>query len=230
MGVSKHESWLMVRDPLWIAISLLFLCLILTALFTPVGGGFILWIEKHPGLASWIQAVFSIFAIVFAFVVADYQNKLAIRNKITIDTERSEIAKLYLKGVLNHHKSIVEAHMNAFDLISMNDHEMIRMWLNKIEKDLKMIIKPDVSYISDIMPLGKTVVNSVMSPYIKLQSAIASLEMNSVGEEIFSKFSSKNPNAETIFKLHVARFKDIRKRTEDIFVAFQKAIIFFEEN
>jgi hypothetical protein len=34
------------------------------------------WIEAHPGLAAWVQAVGAILAIVFAFLIVYLQQRL----------------------------------------------------------------------------------------------------------------------------------------------------------
>jgi hypothetical protein len=48
------------------------------------------WIEHHPGLAAWVQAIGAIIAIIAAFVIANLQHALEKRDR---QAERKERAK-----------------------------------------------------------------------------------------------------------------------------------------
>lgn len=48
------------------------------------------WIEKHPGLAAWLQAVFSIIAIIAAVLMGWWQTH-TVRKQSRIEEERSDV-------------------------------------------------------------------------------------------------------------------------------------------
>lgn len=56
------------------------------------------WIEKHPGTASWVQAVGSIAAIAAAAFIASHQNRIENRRRKQDELERSsaKAGRLYL--------------------------------------------------------------------------------------------------------------------------------------
>lgn len=56
------------------------------------------WIEHHPGLASWVQAVGSIVAIIAAIVIASAQNRhqSKIAKQIAEEKSLAQAGRLYL--------------------------------------------------------------------------------------------------------------------------------------
>jgi hypothetical protein len=49
---------------------------------------FVLWIESHPGVASWVQAFGSFVAIVAAFMIGNKQMALQVKQKKSEDNQK----------------------------------------------------------------------------------------------------------------------------------------------
>jgi len=88
MSEKKNNSWPMTRQQSFIAAAVFVGFFVLWFLWAAVGPSVICWIEDHPGIASWVQAVGSISAIWFAFYVARYQAILSEKKALIARKKR----------------------------------------------------------------------------------------------------------------------------------------------
>lgn len=88
-------------DKSFIAASLLLVLTILIFLFAFVGDELLCWIEGHPGLAAWMQAIFAIGSIWAVFLVAKINYNKEKRDEIIVNEliAQLEIAQVWSQTV-----------------------------------------------------------------------------------------------------------------------------------
>lgn len=104
-------------------------------LWALVGEAALVWIECHPGTASWIQAIGSIGAIIAAAMIARADH--GVREEKDRQSEYREIRWIYLALRKNNVLSSIDAFLYSFEhlytvlvLNKMHDYPNIRLYQN----------------------------------------------------------------------------------------------------
>lgn len=105
----KSKYWPMTRSQSFIASALFLVVLFFLLLLTAVGKELLCWVNANAGLAAWIQAFGSIFAIVGAFLVVFCSHKLnekANRDRIKV---QEKVALIVHHGNVENIQVLLEA-------------------------------------------------------------------------------------------------------------------------
>lgn len=101
------------------------------------------WIEHHPGLASWVQAVGSILAILFAVMVASSQKREQLKN----DRRKFKLQCEFL--IVISERALRAAQPNQAE-ISARDAASMLVGVCSIFKNIDLISLPDISLIEPV--------------------------------------------------------------------------------
>lgn len=89
----KSKYWPMTPCQSFIAAAMFVTALVLLLFFAVVGKELLCWIEGHPGLAAWFQAIGAIISIIAAFYISRYQ--LTVRDRRESETAYRKIGLGY---------------------------------------------------------------------------------------------------------------------------------------
>lgn len=84
----KEKIWPMTPNQSFVAASLFVAAMFLLLFLTAIGEELLSWINANAGLASWVQAIGSIAAIIGALYISRYESKLIQRQRI--DEQKSK--------------------------------------------------------------------------------------------------------------------------------------------
>jgi hypothetical protein len=120
---------------------------------------FLLWVEHHPGLASWVQAIGSIAALILAFAVVFVQHHLSVASAKQ-NARRDDVAVvLALKKLA---LGIRAALASALSVIAAE------IEFNAYRKTAKSL--SDYDEIFQFLPIDRLVMHDLSAQYLALRS------------------------------------------------------------
>lgn len=143
---------------------LAFIFIIVLALLMLGNSDFVKWADSHSGLAAWVQAFFSIIAIVSAFFVAFYQNLKAREAENFKEKQVEKVAKKIIKWKINDDYAVLGTIRNTFQKTT-------------IKKEFDEALSVAYKVVKDLDPLDTELVRNLRSTdEILLKSLISSYE------------------------------------------------------
>ncbi len=133
MSVKKNNSWSMTRDQSFIAAVVFVSFFVLGFLWAAVGDELLCWIEKHPGLAVWVQAIFAIISIWAAFFMSNLNylkekhDDLKIHDDYRIEYLRDHVIEME-KAIEDGVELIGYTPWGCIDLVSASTGEMSKRY------------------------------------------------------------------------------------------------------
>jgi len=127
-------------------------------LWAAVGQSVISWIESHPGIASWVQAIGSILAIIVAICIPYSQHQISLKNKFLNEIKISKIKWIFIKNDVQSYLDPIKSILKILEDLSREDKnkwmENLEYWVcvilnNSIEKLPKNSDFMELAFISD---------------------------------------------------------------------------------
>lgn len=160
------------------------ICYILAAIFIIIlallmlgNSDFIKWADSHSGLAAWVQAFFSIVAIVSAFGVAFYQNLKAREAEDYREKQVEKIAKRIIKWKINDDYAVLGTIRNTFQKATI-ETSACDYALSVAYKVVKDIDPLDTEIVRNLRSTDEVLLKSLISSYEHISRLKALLKLH----------------------------------------------------
>ncbi len=152
-----------------------FLLILLLLIF--LNDDFLKWADAHSGAASWAQAIFGLFAIFAAFVIAYYQisknNKSNEESKLII----AKSVRRIILGKISDDLRVIKAFKETLNKTKIDDEGLSDVYKLTIFHTAE-IVWPDSDLLMHLASFGEEYLDAVVTPYEQISSLNRHLSLN----------------------------------------------------
>jgi len=154
MGDNRDDHWSNRRWVYWVLLGLIGV-FFLSFKIDWGEGGILAWIERHTGLAAWVQAFGSVGAILVAVWISDKEHKSAARMVRTADVAGRNLMPVLVRlAELRKEGVNLRGALSAKPILAKQDVDQLSWWELEVIDEMKKISPPQATTFAtlDIVP------------------------------------------------------------------------------